>query len=139
MLGGVIFTRCFFILLAFCLLAPNSNVVLAATAAIQDTPTPAVEAEMAVDEEDEGEADDYDEKLIDFHNPWRFDEQALKVAELFWFEKAFLVEARRVQMVCELDKKQASKLKFASKRAAKIELDVWMKKWKQQIDGFPGL
>jgi hypothetical protein len=93
--------------------------------------------EMVVDGEGGDEVDDEDgDGIVIQDNPWGVDERKMKAAKLFWFQKAFRIEVQKIKMVCELDKKQALKLKIASKGAAKKEMEVWLKKWTQQMKQF---
>jgi hypothetical protein len=88
-------------------------------------------------DDDDGD-DDAGEELVQ-NNPWGIDDRKMQAAQRFWFQKAFLIEVQKIKMVCELDKKQALKLKIASKGAAKKELKTWQEKWNKQMKQFQGM
>lgn len=100
--------------------------------------------EVAADESGDQEAsdedgDDDDDWVEVQDNPWGVDERKMKAAKLFWLKKAFEIEIQKIKLVCELDKKQALKLKIASKGAAKKELEVWHETWTKQMKQFQGM
>ena len=85
--------------------------------------------------EEEDDEDEDDEELVQ-NNPWGFDQRKLDAAQHFFFRKMFAIEVSKIKSICDLDKKQALKLKVASKGAVKKEYKAWKKKWDEQMKQF---
>ena len=117
------------------LLFLQTPVCISQASAWQDDEAQAADA----DDEDEEEDEEDDEEMFVQNNPWGFDSRKLEAAELFWFRKVFAIEVLKIKSICDLDKKQALKLKVATKGAAKKEFEVWKKKYDKQMQQFQGM
>jgi hypothetical protein len=93
--------------------------------------------EEDVDSDDEDDDEDEFEDDEDFtNNPWRVDERKLFAAKKFMLTKEFSMKMKQIDDLCGLDKKQALKLKVASKGAVEKALEKYIKGWKEQIQQF---
>ena len=95
-------------------------------------------AETVVAEQVDDDDDDDDFEAVAIANPFGIDSRTLLAAKKFQLTQLFAVEVEELLSVCKLDKKQALKLRVATKGAVKKLSADWVKKNNRQMGAMGG-